>query len=304
MSHDAWKLTGILALCYVGIQTALGLTLLPFFRGFGVDALVSLNALALFFILLLPTLIYGLAKGWSWREAFRWRPTSWKVIVATVLGTFALGLAVSQIVLWVIQSLSRFLPLEHSKFTTLLSATTRTQSPILLLFAVMLPALPEELVFRGVIQQGFERRYTPTGAVALTSLIFALFHLDPIQGLSVFAIALFWGWVVWRSQSVLPSLVAHALQNGLTMVSLLSAASERGGFSPLEFQATPPNWLAALLGLLFWVAMVLTLMRCLPKRGEQDGTAARRVLSNQVGVTSGSDGVRSSEPDERSGLEG
>lgn len=302
-SRDAWKLTGILAICYIATQAVLGLTILPFRVRLSVDVLVSLNALALFFILLLPTLVYGTAKGWNWREAFRWQPTSWQVVTATVLGTFALGLAVSQVVLWLIQALEHTLLLERSKFAGLLTATSRAQSPLLLLVAIMLPALPEELVFRGVIQQGFEGRYAPASAIILTSLIFALFHLDPIQGLSVIAIAIFWGWVAWRSQSILPSLLAHALQNGLTTISLLIAASQEGGFSPLELSTTSPNWTAALVGLLFWLATVLILMRCLPRRGEEDGSAARGIFPNQVGVTDGRDGSGSLELDERGRLE-
>lgn len=301
---DAWKLTGILALCYIGVQAVLGLTILPLRWKLGVDALVSLNALALLFILLFPTLIYGQVRGWSWREAFRWRLASWKVVVATVLGTLALGLAVSQVVLWLIQALERSLLIEHSKFTSLLSATSQTRSPPLLLVAVMFPALPEELVFRGVIQQGFEKRYAPAGAIALTGFIFALFHLDPIQGLSVLAIALFWGWVVWRAQSVLPSLIAHAVQNGLTIISLLSASAGGGGFEPSRLPAVSPNWAAAAGGLLFWLATVLILMRLLPKRGEEDGSAANGVLADQVGASDGGDGSGGPEPDERGGLAG
>ncbi len=305
-SRDAWKLIGILALCYVGVQIILALMLLSFRSWFGIDTLVLLNALSLLIILLLPTLVYGLAKGWNLREAFRLHPASWQVIAATVLGTFALGLAVSQVVLWLVQ-LSKHLPLlEHSEFINLLSAISRTKSPVLLLIAIMLPAFPEELVFRGVIQQGFEKRYTPAGAIVLTSLIFALFHLDPIQGLIVTVIALFWGWVVWRAQSILPSLIAHALQNGLTIISVLITAAQKqeGVFEPLQLQSVEPYWAAAVGGLLFWFAMVIILTRCLPKRGEKDGSTANRTHTDQVRVANGNDGGRSSELDERSGLEG
>lgn len=303
-SSDAWKLTGILALCFFGAQIVLYSAVSSFGERLGIDALICLNTLALFFTLLLPTLVYGSVRGWNWREAFRWRLTSWQVIVATVFGTFALGLAVSQVALWLIQALEHSLLLENSKFVNLLSATTRTHSPSLLLIAIMLPALPEELVFRGVVQQGFERRYQPAVAVTLTSLIFALFHLDLIQGLSVIAIATFWGWVVQRSQSILPSLIAHALQNGLTIVSLLIAEMQEIGFEPSGLKATSPNWVAALVSLLFWLATVLILMQCLPKRGEEDGSAIRRVLANQVRATDGSVGNGSSKLDECSRLTG
>jgi len=297
---DSWKLIGLLWVCYLSVQFALLLAIRLLRGNLTIDHLILLNSVVLVFALLLPTLLFVMRRGYHWHEAFRWRWASWKVIAATVLGTFALGLAVSQVTLWLIQSLESSVILERSEFTNLLSATTRTNSPILLLIAIMFSAFPEELTFRGVIQQGFERRYPPPVAIALTSFIFALFHLDPIQAFSVVAIAAFWGWVVWRSQSVLPSLIAHALQNGLTIVSVLAVSARSEGLQePARVFAVSPNWIAAAIGLIFWFGMVLTLMQCLPRRGEGNGTTASGVLSHQDGTADGGYGVGSSGTNER-----
>jgi membrane protease YdiL (CAAX protease family) len=298
--RDSWKLIGLLWICYLSVQAVLVPALWSFRGKLAIEHLALLNSAVLVLVLLLPTLLFVLRKGQSWREAFRWRRISLRVIVATVLGTFALGVALSQVTLWLIRSLENSVFLEHSKFTNLLVATSRTNSPVLLLLAVMFPALPEELTFRGFIQQGFERRYSPPIAIALTSFIFALFHLDLIQSLSVMAIAAFWGWVVWRSQSVLPSLIAHALQNGLTIVSVLATSARSEGLQEsVKVFTVSPNWVAAAIGLLFWLGMVLTLMRCLPRRGEGNGTTANGVLSHQVGTANGGYGIRSPGTDER-----
>jgi len=290
--RDSWKLVGLLWICYLSAQAVLVPALWSFRGKLAIEHIALLNSAVLVLVLLLPTLLFVSRKGQSWREAFRWHRVSLWVIVTTVLGTFALGLAVSQVTLWLIHLLENSVFLERSKFTNLLVATSRTNSPVLLLLAVMFPALPEELTFRGVIQQGFEKRYSSPVAIALTSFIFALFHLDPIQALSVMAIAAFWGWVVWRSQSVLPSLIAHALQNGLTVISIIVANTKGEGLKePSGVLAASPNWLAAILGLVFWLGMVLILMRCLPKRGESDGTTSGGVFSHQVGATNGCHGV-------------
>jgi len=290
--RDSWKLIGLLWICYLSAQAVLVPALWSFRGKLAIEHIALLNSAVLVLVLLLPTLLFVSRKGQSWREAFRWHRVSLWVIVTTVLGTFALGLAVSQVTLWLIHLLENSVFLERSKFTNLLVATSRTNSPVLLLLAVMFPALPEELTFRGVIQQGFEKRYSSPVAIALTSFIFALFHLDPIQALSVMAIAAFWGWVVWRSQSVLPSLIAHALQNGLTVISIIVANTKGEGLKePSGVLAASPNWLAAILGLVFWLGMVLILMRCLPKRGESDGTTSGGVFSHQVGATNGCHGV-------------
>jgi len=303
--RDSWKLVGLLWICYLSVQAILVSVLWSLRGKLAIEHLALLNSVVLVFVLLLPTLLFVLRKRQNWREAFRWRRVSLWVTVATVLGTIALGLAVSQVTLWLIRSLENSVFLERSKFTNLLVATSRTNSPVLLLLAVMFPALPEELTFRGFIQQGFERRYSPPIAIALTSFIFALFHLDLIQAFSVVAIAAFWSWVAWRSQSVLPSLIAHALQNGLTVISIIAANTRSEGLQePVSVLAASPNWVAATVGLIFWLGMVLTLMRCLPRRGEGNGTAASGVLSHQDGTANGGYGVGSSGTNERCRLKG
>lgn len=269
---DSWRLVGLLWLCFFLTHTAFFALLRSFGNRLTVETVVFLNAVALIFVLLLPTVLFGTIKGWHWAEVFRLRPISWRIIVVTIFATIALGLAVSQVTLWLIQRLADSILVEQSKLTNLLSATGKARYPIFLIFAVMFPALPEELVFRGAIQQGFERQYSPSVAIALTGLIFALFHLDPIQAFSVLAISIFWGWVAWRSQSVLPSLFAHAFQNALTVISVIGARAKRDVNWGLDgvFEVSP-NWWAALFGIFLCLISVLTLLRILPKRGEGDG---------------------------------
>ncbi|MCS7265808.1 MAG: CPBP family intramembrane metalloprotease [Armatimonadetes bacterium] len=286
---DSWKLVGLLLLClllaHIGFFALLG----SFRDKLTFDFLVLLNAFALIFVLLLPTVLFGTMQKWNWFEVFRLRPTSWRIIFITVIGTFALGLTVSQLTLWLIQRLADSVIVEQSKLTNLLSATEKARFPILLIFAVMLPALPEELVFRGVIQQGFEHQYSPKLAILLTGIVFAIFHLDPIQAFSVAAIAIFWGWIAWRSQSVLPSLFAHAFQNALTVISVtLARAGSEGVWVSKKVLSVSPNWWAALLGLSVWIVSLLTLMRLLPRRGEGNGSATFGVYSDQTGTASGS----------------
>ncbi len=289
-AKDLWKLVGLLWLCFLFAQIVL-FALMGFFKGkLTVEVLFSLNALALIFVLLLPTILFGLTRNWRWVEAFRLRPASWRIVVVTVFGTIALGLAVSQVTLWLIQKFANSAFVEQSKLTNLLSATGEASSPILLILAVMFPAFPEELVFRGAIQQGFERRYSPLTAIMLTGLIFALFHLDPLQTFSVVAIAMFWGWVAWRSQSVFPSLFAHAFQNALTVISVISAKNANEDIlGSGEIFSVSPNWWAALFGLLLWLISVLTLLRLFPRRGDKDGSATFGIHSDQIGFASGSD---------------
>lgn len=287
-AKDSWKLVGLLFLCFLFAQAVLLYLVLSFGNKFNFDSLVLLNAMSLIFILLLPTVLFVIMRGWNLLDAFRLRPTSLSIVVITVLATFALSLTVSQLALCIIQSLRDSVFVEQSKLKNFLYATSKVNSPTLIVLAVMLPALPEELVFRGVIQQGFERRYSPATAIVLTGIIFAFFHLDLIQAFSVLTIAIFWGWVVWRTQSILPTLLAHALQNALTIFSVISLMSANEGNSELNgvFDISP-NWLVASLGFLLWLVLVLILLRIMPKRGDKDESAVVAIHLYQTGIANG-----------------
>lgn len=54
--------------------------------------------------------------------------------------------------------------------------------PLELLVTVLLVPLGEEILFRGIIQGELRSAFSPALSVAATSLLFAIFHLDLIQG--------------------------------------------------------------------------------------------------------------------------
>jgi len=71
----------------------------------------------------------------------------------------------------------------------------------------------EELLFRGVVLNGFLKLYNPWKAIILSSLFFGLFHLNPWQFVPAFLIGMLIGYVYWKSGSLLPCLFIHWLNN-------------------------------------------------------------------------------------------
>ena len=59
--------------------------------------------------------------------------------------------------------------------------STGAENFMLLLVIAILPGIAEEVLFRGFVQRGFERSCGPWRAVLLSSLLFSLFHMNPIQ---------------------------------------------------------------------------------------------------------------------------
>ena len=104
---------------------------------------------------------------------------------------------------------------------------------------VLIGPLLEELVFRGFLWRVLEGNARPVGAILGTSLVFGMWHLDPIQSVGVLPLSFFLGVVRWRSGSLRPCIAIHVLNNGLAAATILAGWDE----------PTSPSWLvAALIG--------------------------------------------------------
>jgi len=81
--------------------------------------------------------------------------------------------------------------------------------------AVVIAApLAEELLFRGYLWRLVEDA-SGSGRIAfvLTTLLFALYHMDPIHVLALLPTAAFLGWLRWTSGSLWPAILAHFVNN-------------------------------------------------------------------------------------------
>jgi membrane protease YdiL (CAAX protease family) len=106
-----------------------------------------------------------------------------------------------------------------------------------IVFAVaLLPGFCEEILFRGFCQ-GLLRTAVPIWcAITISAIIFAVFHGDLIHALGVFPLGLWLGFLVHRSDSLIPAIIGHASNNALGAVAtiLTTAPSARELSNALE----------------------------------------------------------------------
>lgn len=83
----------------------------------------------------------------------------------------------------------------------------------------ILAPLGEELVFRGAVLRAL-LRWTPRHwmAIAISALLFALIHANPAQMPHAFLIGLLLGWLYYRTDSILPGIVYHWVNNTFAYV--------------------------------------------------------------------------------------
>jgi hypothetical protein len=92
---------------------------------------------------------------------------------------------------------------------------------------IMAPVL-EEFLFRGCLQTFVKKRLGPKAAILISSVIFALFHFSPSQGISNFSLlpalfifAGFLGFTYERQGSLLASITLHATFNATSALRIL-----------------------------------------------------------------------------------
>jgi membrane protease YdiL (CAAX protease family) len=79
----------------------------------------------------------------------------------------------------------------------------------------LVPGVAEELFFRGFLQTRAQARWGRTAGIAIASVLFGLFHMDPKQGLYACIIGFLLGWVATRAGSIRPAMIAHGTSNFL-----------------------------------------------------------------------------------------
>lgn len=91
-------------------------------------------------------------------------------------------------------------------------------------FAIV-PALIEELVYRGVIYNGLKSSFKPWTAILLSALIFMLMHFNIYQTFYQFILGVVLGGICYYTGSILYSMVFHMLNNFLAVLFAYVAPS-------------------------------------------------------------------------------
>jgi hypothetical protein len=114
--------------------------------------------------------------------------------------------------------------------------------------AVVAAPLVEEMVFRGVVMRGLRARMGAVAAVALQAVFFGSAHFDPVRGagnlglvLILSAVGATLGFGAYLLRRIGPTIVAHAIFNGVVLIIVLTGFNERNDF---EFGVEPSRVVA------------------------------------------------------------
>lgn len=174
------------------------------------------------------------------------RPDPRGLLAAVCFGcsTWILGLA------WV-QLQPRFLPMDSEVARTLeqqLAWMLEINPLVLVFFLAVVPALCEELFFRGYALSGLRSGLGKTGAVVVVALAFGMTHYSAQRLVTTTALGLLLGMLVVQYGSIWPAMLAHLMHNALSILAThpagLAPWLSRLGLAPDRPEGLPTGWIA------------------------------------------------------------
>jgi membrane protease YdiL (CAAX protease family) len=131
---------------------------------------------------------------------------------------FAAAIAIGATTWYVNTRIVALLPLPEQQTRALEDLVQRPSLGGALAMFALAPALCEELLFRGVLARALGRSLSIVAAAAISSVVFAAYHLSLVQALPTLTFGFLLAVIAIRADSVLPTMLAHAINNVLAIV--------------------------------------------------------------------------------------
>lgn len=91
---------------------------------------------------------------------------------------------------------------------------------ISLILVGIVPAITEEMFFRGLILNGFTGIYSARKAIFISALLFGIIHLNPWQFFGAFIIGAFMAYILIKTKSILLCIYMHLFNNAANVIVL------------------------------------------------------------------------------------
>ncbi|OGU55192.1 MAG: abortive infection protein [Ignavibacteria bacterium RBG_13_36_8] len=116
--------------------------------------------------------------------------------------------------------------LVEQTYGNLLAADSVFESSFVILVVAVVPAVCEEIFFRGYVQKSFELKLKPFWAIFITALFFGLYHFSPFGLIPLITLGLFLGFAAYMSNSIFIPMILHFLNNFIAVIAYFVFGSE------------------------------------------------------------------------------
>ena len=209
-----------------------------------IDALSRFEWPLLVYVAILTSIGYGPSLVWCWYVSrrwgsrrlgadvglrFRWSDAGWGPVIWIAALVTQIAVAALIIVLDVplTSNTERISDIDADRAYVIALAVT----------AVVAAPLVEEMVFRGVVMRGLRARLGAMATVFLQAVFFGAAHFDPVRGtgniglvMVLSSVGAAFGLGAYLLRRIGPTIVAHAIFNGVVLIIVLTGANDRDDF--------------------------------------------------------------------------
>jgi len=116
--------------------------------------------------------------------------------------------------------LNFILPVPKILISTFGTSRIRQSLIIAIIHTGLIAVFTEELLFRGIILDGFKNNYSKKKAIIVNAVLFGLIHLNPWQFLSAFLTGLITAWIRIETKSIWLCIYIHLFNNILYSITI------------------------------------------------------------------------------------
>lgn len=189
----------------------------------------ALTGISQFVFLLLPALFLVRLATFSPLNYLRIQAPDIRTLLLPVVGIFSLQqmLQVYLVVQEKIpvpeeaqQYLDKYKHLIEEATGQLVGSNSIPELLFVIVIIAFVPAIVEEVLFRGLVQRSFENGLGKYSGVALTGIIFGLYHLNPFALVPLAVLGVYLGFLAMRANNLWVSIVAHFYNNTIACIAV------------------------------------------------------------------------------------
>ncbi|QQS35171.1 MAG: CPBP family intramembrane metalloprotease [Ignavibacteriales bacterium] len=98
-------------------------------------------------------------------------------------------------------------------YGNLLTIHSVLEGVFVVIVVAVVPAVCEEVMFRGFIQKSFELKLKPFWAIVITAIFFGLNHFNPYGMVALISLGVYFGYAAYISNSIMIPVILHFINN-------------------------------------------------------------------------------------------
>ncbi|MGK9477641.1 CPBP family glutamic-type intramembrane protease [Melioribacter sp. OK-6-Me] len=109
----------------------------------------------------------------------------------------------------------------ESAYGSLLVSNSFFESSLIVFIIAVIPAICEEVFFRGYVISSFQLKYSPFLSALITGLFFGIYHFNPYGLIPLIVLGTYFGFAAYKSESIFVPMALHFLNNFFAVTAYL-----------------------------------------------------------------------------------